>query len=88
MYTAYAHSEFAAEGAADKSGTDLMNALDTDANFQNYLKDAQAKNDLNGSLAAMSMVHSSTGDRNAVSTLMLNGFADEDLISLLEGALE
>ena len=90
MYMAYAYST----GETDliestDDPVEILKALD-DEGFQNYLKDTDGSGkvyaDLDGYLAAMSMINSSTGDSDAVASLLVNGFADKDLVDLIENA--
>ena len=69
-----------------------MNGLEDPA-FQAYLNNTdgkgQAQKDLDGYLAAMNMITSSSGDNSeAVSNLLINGFGDPELIAMLEKATE
>lgn len=88
LYTAYAHSEYGNETAINNaSSADAMtviNALDSDDGFQTYLGTEQAQEDLEAYMAAMEMIGSSSKDENAVSTLLTDGYADSELIKILE----
>lgn len=93
LYTAYAYSTGNAELIASTNDPiGILNGLE-DPGFQAYLKDAdgnvteQAKTDLDGYLAAMNMINSSSGDNSeAVKNLLINGFGDPELIAMLEKA--
>jgi len=94
MYTAYACT--LPEGNPIRDGLATMqpaNALDafdwtdeSNAGFKAYLQSDVAKADLQGYLSAMNMVNDSTGDPDAVSGVLVNGFADANLVTLLQGA--
>ena len=83
MYTAYAYST-GDQTLIDNTSDPLkiLNGLDDDG-FQAYINDANNKADVEGYLAAMSMVNSSSGDMDAVSQLMVNGFDDPELAAVL-----
>ncbi len=85
MYTSYVNSS--AYTGTDKTvdAVNVLNALGTDE-FNAYLDSAQGQADLDGYLASLSMINSSTNDPNAVSELMINGFNDPNLIKLMGDA--
>lgn len=83
MYTAYAYST----GDADlikstENPLEILSGLNNDG-FQEYINNPDNEKDINGYLAAMSMVSSSTGDMGAIDQLMVNGFADPALSAML-----
>lgn len=87
MYTAYAYST-GNQTLIDQTsnpGTVIDNL--EDPNFLNYMKSEQGTTDLNGYLSALNMINSSKGDSNAVGKVVINGFNDRDLISLLNQAV-
>lgn len=87
MYTAYANSTGDAELIAKTDDpVAILNGLD-DPEFQKYINSDQGKTDLEGYLAAMNMINGSTGDSNAVKELMVNGFADDKLIEMMNQAM-
>ena len=93
LYTAYAYSTGDAELIASTNDpVAILNGLEDPA-FQAYLNNTdgkgQAQKDLDGYLAAMNMITSSSGDNSeAVSNLLINGFGDPELIAMLEKATE
>ena len=88
MYMAYAHDS----GDSDKiNNVDdplaVMNAFDTDADFKSYVASDKGKTDLNGYLSALRMLDNSTEDSAAVSTVLVKGFNDPDLVNLFNQVL-
>ncbi len=89
MYTAYANTD---EGKAQNAGMDmnsgLANALtsvQTDTYFQAYLETEEAKTDLAAYLSAIDTINSNVqGDPDIAQTLLINGFGDADLATLLK----
>lgn len=89
MYMAYAYSSGDSEKIAKANGNyiDVLNDLD-DEGFQDYLKTEQAQTDLEAYLSSMSIISdNSSGNAEAVNNLLVNGFADDELVSILESAL-
>ena len=82
MYAAYASGKN--QPVSNDVGV-VLATLETQE-FQDYMNTSEAKADLEGYLAAMNMVNESSKDKNAVSTLLLNGFTDPDLVGRLEQA--
>lgn len=88
MYTAYAYNT---------GNKDLINAtnspasvvlhMDADENFRNYINSEQGQKDLQGYLSALNMINSSSGDSEAVTHLLVNGFADDALKTLIGQAV-
>lgn len=56
--------------------------------FREYIAGEQASTDMGGYLAAMNMINDSAKDKDAVTQLLLNGFADDNLENAITGALE
>lgn len=86
MYTAYAHStgdQTLINKANDPAA--ILNGLD-DPDFQAYINSDQGKADLDGYLAGLNMINDSAQDSNAASDVLVNGFASEDLLGLLQQA--
>ncbi len=80
MYTAYINRyNIDAEVTVDN----VLEALATDENFQNYLNTTDGQADLDGYLGSMQILSGTAdGTHSAeVENLMLNGFADENLIA-------
>ena len=82
MYAAYASSKD--QPVSHDVGV-VLATLETQE-FQEYMSTPEAKADMEGYLAAMNMVNESSKDKNAVSTLLLNGFTDPNLVGRLEQA--
>jgi len=62
-------------------------ALLSDTGFQSYVDSDQGKADMDGYMASLRTVSNSTGDVNAVSSVLLNGFNDPELVKVLEAAM-
>ena len=62
--------------------SEVLDVLESDG-FKNYMGTSQAETDMNGYLAAMNMMNSSSQDKNAVSNLLVNGFNDPELLAAL-----
>ena len=86
MYTSYANY-VGDQTLIDKTDDPLaiLNGLDDDG-FQKYMASEQGQKDLEGYLAAMNMVNSSTEDPDAVGKLMVNGYTDAEFKDALNGA--
>ena len=95
MYTSYANGledsdpNKAAALENAKSIEGFMADMESEG-FKEYLNNSngQAEKDLEGYLAALNMINSSTtGNSSAVSQLLVNGFEDDELVKALQGAL-
>ena len=88
MYTAYSKQP-GTTVPGEVNVQNVLNALQTDTGFNNYLQSEQGKKDLDGYLASLQMLNSTTQGSNAaeVENLMVNGFADQDLIAGLNGLI-
>ena len=87
MYASYVSNT--TNGNADAITNDVstvLATLETDE-FKAYMAQPEAQADVQGYLAAMNMVNQSADDKNAVSTLLVNGFTDPDLVNQLQGAV-
>ena len=88
MYYAYVNSSACTDenikGKTEINPGDVMDALDKDTNFQNYIVSDQGKKDMDAYLGALEMINSSTSSPEAVEKLMIDGFASEDLIGILQ----
>ena len=94
MYTAYANG---LEGDAKTAALENVQSVDkfitvigSDTGFESYLKneDGKAEKDLEGYLASLSIIDKSvTGNGDAVSDLLLNGYNNPDLVAGLNGLL-
>ena len=87
MYTAYAHSTGRQE-LIDNTDTPtaVLGQLDDDG-FQAYINSDKGKTDLEGYLAALEMINSSSNDTDAVSELLVNGFNDPELVNIINNAV-
>jgi len=87
MYASYVSNT--TNGNADAITNDVatvLTTLETD-DFKAYMAKPEAQADVQGYLAAMNMVNQSADDKNAVSTLLVNGFTDPDLVNQLQGVV-
>lgn len=88
MYTAYAYaSNDQSKIAATNDPINIVNSIDTDKDFRTYMNSVQGQKDLKGYLSALNMINSSTGDTDAVSHVLVNGFNDPDLKNLINQAV-
>lgn len=91
MYTAYVYSgNDKLEDKQSKTAipTDALDAMKKDKGFQTYINSEQGSKDLNAYLSAMNMINSSVNDPQAVTKLLKNGFADQDLKDLLNKSFQ
>lgn len=91
MYTAYVYSgNDKLEDKQSKTAipTDALDAMKKDKGFQTYINSEQGSKDLNAYLSAMNMINSSVNDPQAVTNLLKNGFADQDLKDLLNKSFQ
>ena len=90
MYTAYANYKGDQNIINNIEGTTgptyVLDHL-SDKDFQDYLNSAQGKADAEAYLGALNMINSSTGNSEAVSELMINGFADPNLAGAIGQAM-
>lgn len=85
LYTAYAKREGI---TVPDDPSQILLLIDTDQGFKNYINNTDnsghAQTDLDGYLASMGMIDSNIdGNDEAVSDILVNGFANEDLIGML-----
>ncbi len=89
LYTAYAYSlpEGEREDAITATGdiSAMLQGIQEDEGFQQYLETEAATTDLNGYLASMGMINGCVGSE-ATENILLNGFGDSDLLALLQQA--
>lgn len=88
LYTAYAAKN---NLAVPENPADVLVALDNDKGFKDYVNDVdgsgQAQKDLEGYLGAMNMVNSNVeSNTDAVEDILVNGFANDSLVDLMEDA--
>jgi len=86
MYTSFAHSSYATEGAAQKDQLGAINDLNN-PEFKKYMASAEGQADLEGYLSALKIINSSANDSDAVTSLLVNGFGDPNLQGAINGAL-
>ena len=79
MYTSYITKE---GGTPTNNYMDVLDVLESDG-FKSYMNTTQATTDMEGYLAAMSMMNTASGNKDAVSSLLVNGFNDPELIAQL-----
>jgi len=93
LYTSYVNSgECKAENKQEVNVNNVLGAMESDADFQKYISDTrpsgtQGYKDLQGYLGALSVINSTTGNADVTENLMVNGFADQDLINALNGLI-
>lgn len=87
MYTSYANwkGDSTLIGKTDDPLA-VLEGLDDDG-FQAYMASPQGQKDLEGYLSAMNMINGVTGDPEAVSKLMVNGYTDDEFKGALNGAI-
>ena len=86
MYAAYL-THTGKEIPAEINLADVYSVLE-DSGFQAYVNQdngIQAQKDLDGYLAAMDMIATSSENKNASKDVLLNGFSNEQLIGVLQG---
>ena len=88
MYTAYSKQPNTTVDSK-VNVQNVLNALENDADFNNYLNSEQGQKDLEGYLASLEILNSATQGNNSdeVENLMKNGFADSDLVAGLSGLI-
>jgi len=64
---------------------DVLEALG-DEDFQKYMADSST-NDLKGYQAGLNMVNDSSGNKEAMKDLLINGFSNDNMLGLLQNAL-
>ena len=87
MYTAFANS--GAPGSEKITNTQpsaVLNDLNN-ADFQAYLKTPQGEADMAAYLSAMNVVNSNTQNTDVVKDLMVNGYANTDLVGAITEAM-
>ena len=89
MYTAYANSsEYGSDAlrANAENPIEVLNALKNDGDFLTYVNSAQGKTDMDAYMGALDMItDSASSSPDAVSDLMVNGFANDQLKGILAG---
>lgn len=89
LYTAYATKNGL---TVPENPADVLLQIDSDVNFKNYINNTdgsgQAQKDLEGYLAAMNMINTNVeSNTDAVSDILVNGFANKELVGLLQQAM-
>lgn len=90
MYTAYIYSGDKTEQEKKNLTANPITALGamSDPDFKAYINSEQGAKDMNAYLSSMNMINSSVDDPQAVTKLLQNGFADQDLKALLNKSLQ
>ena len=91
MYTAYANSEYGSDAAKNKlenSPINVLQALNDDPKFLEYVNSPQGQTDMEALKGALGVIVDST-DNNAETTthLMINGFNNTELQGVLGGLM-
>ena len=87
MYTAFANSgATGSDKITDTSPDAVLDDLDNE-DFQAYLNSAQGEADMAAYLSAMNVINSNTQQTDVVKDLMLNGYANTDLIGAINDAM-
>lgn len=93
MYLAYVNSDACTDTSLKGSDVNIVNvstALNNNSEFQSYIQSEQGAKDLEGYLAAMQMIDSTTKTENnstAVESLIVNGFNTDELTGVLTGIM-
>jgi len=89
MYTSYAYdSGDSTKITATDAPLDVLSSSDLNSTaFKAYLAGTTGSADLAGYLSALNMINSSTGDKNAVSTVLMNGYSDPNLVTIVNNAV-
>lgn len=86
MYTAFAYSEYGTTAEQGKNAAEALLDLDN-PKFKEYLADTDTVTaDLQGYMSALNMINSSSGDSEAVSYLLVNGFNNDTLVGIVDTA--
>lgn len=90
LYTAYAANN---NITVSDNPADVLLAIDSDSGFKDYINDTnnsgQAQKDLEGYLAAMNMINTNVdSNKDAVTDILVNGFANDNLVDLLQQAMK
>lgn len=88
MYTAYAHSTGNADLIAKTDDPLYILKNLNDEGFKTYMDSEKGKTDLNGYMSALGMINDTSKDPNAVSSVLVNGFNDAELVSILGSMLD
>jgi len=93
MYYAYVNSDQCTDesikGKTNIGALDVIAALDSgeDSEFRTYMNSNQGTKDMEAYLQALSVINSSAQSPEAVEKLVSEGFASDDLLALLKGAM-
>lgn len=87
MYTAYAYQSGDATKIANTKDYTNMGTYLEDPAFKAYVSSEQGQKDMDAYLSSLNMINASTGDKNAVTDLMVNGFNDPELVDALNQAM-
>ena len=85
MYYAYVNSDQCTKNLNknDIGANEVIDALDNNQEFQNYMASEQGTKDMNAYLQALGVISSSSNSPAAVEKLVSEGFASQDLIDIL-----
>lgn len=86
MYYAYINSDECTNEELKKDeigATDVIAALDSNQEFRDYMAGEQGTKDMEAYLQALGVINSSTNSPEAVEKLVSEGFASEDMLSIL-----
>ena len=92
LYLSYQGNEFDKDGdkvfeGADEGDNDVLKVMGNalgDPDFKEWVDTDEADIELEAYLSAMSIVSEATKDPSAASAVLINGFADPELVELME----
>lgn len=90
LYTSYVNSVHYPDpdNKPEVNITNVITAIGNDEGFYNYITNTtEGQKDLDAYLSSLNMINSSTNDPDAVSKLLIDGFADEELIGALDSTI-
>ena len=70
-----------------QSVLDVMKDAMADGDFKDWMETDEAEKELDAFKGAMDIISTASGDQNATNGLLLNGFADEELIGIMQGII-
>ena len=87
MYYAYVNSDACTnstiKGNSNIAALDVIDALDNNKEFRDYMASEQGTKDMEAYLQALSVINSSTQSPEAVEKIVVEGFNDPDLLAIL-----
>ncbi len=90
MYYAYINSSECEDSSLKKDdilAAEVISALDSNQDFKDYMASEQGTKDMEAYLQALGVISNGAQDPNATEKLLNEGFASQDLIGILEGAM-